>query len=122
MKMKKRPSSDPAAPSKNTKALRKQVDGEIFVPVCEPLKYCCLCGQNGKNVRLGCSVPPDYGAKDQDEDEVLLLVCYICYRAVGKYWSPLTVREMLEHSFARGHAPGALDKFFRESYHTSTST
>ena len=123
-------SSDPAASSKNTNALSKQVDGEIFVPVCEPEplnKYCCLCGQNGKDVQFGCSVPPDYGqngAKDQqvEIEGLLLLVCDICYRAVGKYHSPLTVREMLEHSFACGHAPGALNKFFKECYHTSTFT
>ena len=115
MKMKKRSSSASAAPFKKTKALHKQVDGEIFVPVREPRKCCCLCGQNNKDVRLGQTEPPD-SAKDQQveiEEEVPLLVCYICYHSVHKYLPGMTVREVLEHSLACGHVPGGLNRFFQ---------
>ena len=109
----KRPCSAYAAPF--TKTAPHEVDGEIFVPVWDPLKRCCLCGQYNEDVRLGLTEPPD-SAKDQQveiEEEVPLLVCYICFHSVQKFQSGMTVREVLEHSFACGHVPGGLNKFFK---------
>ena len=105
----KRPCNADAAPSK--KKAPHEVDGEIFVPVWDPLKCCCLCGQYNEDVQLGLTERDQ--EEEEEEQDVALLVCHICYHSVHKYFPSMTVQEVLEHSLSCGHVPGGLNKFFK---------
>ena len=87
--------------------------GEMWVPVWDPLKCCCLCGQYNEDVQLGLTERDQEEEEEEEEEDVALLVCYICYHSVHKYFPSMTVQEVLEHSFACGHVPGGLNKFFK---------
>ena len=91
------------------------MDGEIFVPVWDPLKCCCLCGQYNEDVQLGLAVGGSKFA-EQAIDEEDMQVCYICYHSVYNYMPTMTVRKVLEPEEQKAQVLDGLNKFFQRMH------